>query len=128
MANMGEIDHSRTGSSEDHPGGDQDVPPHVVEEAPVRKLPDDLPTSLDDRKPAPTFSAEAEMYDGWQGVHSIFNHPWILIPSWNGFVPICYFWSNCHNPPVLRWRKLFCDGLFIVIARSPLNAIVMIKC
>ncbi|KAI5305595.1 hypothetical protein KEM56_003948 [Ascosphaera pollenicola] len=68
---MGEIDRVRSGSLEDRSGGDQDVSPDAVEEMPVRKLPDDLPTSLDDRKPAPTISAETEMYDGWQGVHTL---------------------------------------------------------
>ena len=32
-----------------------------------RQLPDDLPTSLDDRRSVPTFTSETEMYDGWQG-------------------------------------------------------------
>lgn len=32
-----------------------------------RTLPDDLPKSLDDRRSVPTFPAETEMYDGWQG-------------------------------------------------------------
>ncbi|KAL1960881.1 hypothetical protein VTO42DRAFT_5864 [Malbranchea cinnamomea] len=32
-----------------------------------RKLPDDLPTSLDDRRVVPAFTSETEMYDGWQG-------------------------------------------------------------
>ena len=31
-------------------------------------LPDDLPTSLDDRRSVPThYTAETEMYDAWQG-------------------------------------------------------------
>jgi hypothetical protein len=30
-------------------------------------LPDDLPTSLDDRKSVPSFAQETEMYDAWQG-------------------------------------------------------------
>ena len=32
-----------------------------------RTLPDDLPKSLDDRRSVPTFRAETEMYDAWQG-------------------------------------------------------------
>jgi len=32
-----------------------------------RKLPDDLPTSLDDRRSFPSYGGETEMYDGWQG-------------------------------------------------------------
>lgn len=33
-----------------------------------RVLPPDLPTSLDDRKRAPEYASETEMYDGWQGL------------------------------------------------------------
>jgi hypothetical protein len=32
-----------------------------------RKLPDDLPTSLDDRRSFPSYGGETEMYDAWQG-------------------------------------------------------------
>ena len=32
-----------------------------------RPLPDDLPTSLDDRRPA-TFDPGVEVYDAWQGI------------------------------------------------------------
>ena len=32
-----------------------------------RKLPSDLPTSLDDRRPLPSYGGETEFYDGWQG-------------------------------------------------------------
>ncbi len=32
-----------------------------------RKLPDDLPTSLDDRRTVPSYGGETEMYDAWQG-------------------------------------------------------------
>jgi hypothetical protein len=32
-----------------------------------RVLPPDLPTSLDDRRRAPEYAGETEMYDGWQG-------------------------------------------------------------
>lgn len=38
-----------------------------------RKLPDDLPKSLDDRRTFPTYSGEMEMYDGWQGI-PLFTH------------------------------------------------------
>ena len=38
------------------------------EETRPRKLPDDLPTSLDDRKNVSShYTAETEMYDAWQG-------------------------------------------------------------
>ena len=33
-----------------------------------RQLPDDLPKSLDDRRSFPTYGAETEMYDAWQGM------------------------------------------------------------
>lgn len=39
-------------------------------EAPVQKprvLPDDLPRSLDDRKPVPQYTGGEEMYEGWSG-------------------------------------------------------------
>lgn len=32
-----------------------------------RKLPDDLPTSLDDRRAFSGYGGETEIYDGWQG-------------------------------------------------------------
>ena len=34
---------------------------------PMRKLPHDLPKSLDDRQPIRSYGAETEMYDAWQG-------------------------------------------------------------
>jgi hypothetical protein len=33
-----------------------------------RKLPDDLPTSLDDRRTFSSYGGETEMYDAWQGI------------------------------------------------------------
>ncbi len=33
-----------------------------------RQLPDDLPRSLNDRRSVPTFTAETEIYDAWQGM------------------------------------------------------------
>ena len=38
-----------------------------------RELPADLPTSLDDRRRAPEYAGETEMYDGWQGGHLPFR-------------------------------------------------------
>jgi hypothetical protein len=32
-----------------------------------RKLPDDLPKSLDDRRTFSSYGGETEMYDAWQG-------------------------------------------------------------
>ena len=32
-----------------------------------RKLPSDLPKSLDDRQPVRNYGGETEMYDAWQG-------------------------------------------------------------
>ncbi|KZF25237.1 DIL and ankyrin domain-containing protein [Xylona heveae TC161] len=40
-----------------------------------RALPDDLPRSLDDRRLAPTFGAETEIYDAWQGQSQFFTTP-----------------------------------------------------
>ncbi|PGH06700.1 hypothetical protein AJ80_08117 [Polytolypa hystricis UAMH7299] len=40
-----------------------------------RTLPDDLPTSLDDRRSVPTFTAETEMYDAWQGQSQFLTTP-----------------------------------------------------
>ena len=34
-----------------------------------RKLPDDLPRSLDDRRRVPAYGQETEIYDAWQGGH-----------------------------------------------------------
>jgi hypothetical protein len=40
-----------------------------------RKLPDDLPTSLDDRRSFPSYGGETEIYDAWQGsCICSFNH------------------------------------------------------
>ncbi|KAI9737360.1 MAG: hypothetical protein M1834_009514 [Cirrosporium novae-zelandiae] len=36
-----------------------------------RQLPDDLPKSLDDRRPVRTFGGETEIYDAWQGQSQI---------------------------------------------------------
>jgi hypothetical protein len=33
-----------------------------------RQLPSDLPTSLDDRRRTPVFSADTEVYDAWSGI------------------------------------------------------------
>ncbi len=35
-----------------------------------RKLPDDLPRSLDDRRKVAAFGEETEVYDAWQGMFS----------------------------------------------------------
>ena len=42
-----------------------------VPESP-RKLPDDLPKSLDDRRSFPSYGGETEMYDAWQGCSNCF--------------------------------------------------------
>jgi hypothetical protein len=45
-----------------------------------RKLPKDLPTSLDDRRAFSNYGEETEIYDGWQGKD--FPHsPGCLVPS-----------------------------------------------
>ncbi|EDN09503.1 conserved hypothetical protein [Histoplasma mississippiense (nom. inval.)] len=40
-----------------------------------RQLPDDLPTSLDDRRSVPTFGPETEIYDAWQGQSHFLTNP-----------------------------------------------------
>ncbi|EEA26667.1 hypothetical protein EYB25_002297 [Talaromyces marneffei] len=40
-----------------------------------RALPADLPTSLDDRRRAPEYAGEMEMYDGWQGQSQYLTTP-----------------------------------------------------
>ncbi|KAK5107643.1 hypothetical protein LTR16_006244, partial [Cryomyces antarcticus] len=49
----------------DHHSGDEngfgDEPPSRP-----RRLPDDLPKSLDDRRSFPSYSGETEIYDAWQ--------------------------------------------------------------
>jgi hypothetical protein len=57
-------DHSGSGAGAGE-NGDMHLNPHPK----PRVLPDDLPTSLDDRRSVPTFSSETEMYDAWQGPH-----------------------------------------------------------
>ncbi|KIW80753.1 hypothetical protein Z517_07369 [Fonsecaea pedrosoi CBS 271.37] len=46
---------------------DASHPPQSPSEQTPRKLPDDLPTSLDDRRPFSSYGEETELYDGWQG-------------------------------------------------------------
>lgn len=46
---------------------DGQFPPLSPSEQTPRKLPDDLPTSLDDRRTFQSYGEETEMYDGWQG-------------------------------------------------------------
>ncbi|KAH0839224.1 hypothetical protein AYO21_05640 [Fonsecaea monophora] len=46
---------------------DASHPPQSPTEQTPRKLPDDLPTSLDDRRPFSSYGEETELYDGWQG-------------------------------------------------------------
>ena len=50
----------------DSPADSNQLPQSPASQTP-RKLPDDLPTSLDDRRSFPTYGDETEMYDGWQG-------------------------------------------------------------
>lgn len=38
-----------------------------------KKLPDDLPTSLDDRRQFNDYGGETEMYDAWQGAYYFFG-------------------------------------------------------
>lgn len=43
----------------------------------LKSLPVDLPTSLDDRRRAPEYAGETEIYDGWQGELGL--HPTCII-------------------------------------------------
>ncbi|KAI9801465.1 MAG: hypothetical protein M1833_002697 [Piccolia ochrophora] len=56
-------------------GDDENGFEEEEEPARPRELPDDLPTSLDDRRHAPTFSPETEVYDAWQGQSQILTNP-----------------------------------------------------
>lgn len=60
-------DHQLNRPSDEAFGSDGDIGENG--EKKPRELPDDLPTSLDDRRSVPTFSSETEMYDAWQGPH-----------------------------------------------------------
>lgn len=51
--------------------GDGDYRDIAGDGARPRALPDDLPTSLDDRRTIPGFASETEMYDGWQGTYAM---------------------------------------------------------
>lgn len=48
-------------------GDEEDKHSHEEPVRPLRKLPRDLPMSLDDRRPVRTYAGETEMYDAWQG-------------------------------------------------------------
>lgn len=57
-----DVSDPRLSEETDDPDGDGQ-PPQLP-----RKLPDDLPKSLDDRRNFPSYGGETEMYDAWQGV------------------------------------------------------------
>lgn len=78
--------------------GDPSTPTEVhlepgspAEETP-RKLPDDLPTSLDDRRSFPTYGEETEMYDGWQGKECPTRNK---VVSW--FIHFTYVHAPCNH-------------------------------
>ncbi|KAI9873916.1 MAG: hypothetical protein M1830_010405 [Pleopsidium flavum] len=56
-------------SNEEETGFEGAQPPKT------RKLPDDLPTSLDDRRTVPSYGGETEMYDAWQGQSQFLTSP-----------------------------------------------------
>jgi hypothetical protein len=64
IAKMEQQDTTPTASMEEEPASPQ---------SPLRQLPADLPTSLDDRRDWSGYERETEMYDGWQG--RINSHP-----------------------------------------------------
>ncbi|MCJ1246736.1 hypothetical protein MMC30_003945 [Trapelia coarctata] len=53
-------------------GDEEDEITHEEHTRP-RKLPHDLPMSLDDRRPVRTYAGETEMYDAWQGQSQYLN-------------------------------------------------------
>ncbi len=55
--------------TESHSGGPAEPP----DDAPgrPRKLPADLPTSLNDRRAPRSYGGETEMYDAWQGTDGV---------------------------------------------------------
>lgn len=62
----------RGGASEEHEGSFDANTGHTETDVAhlgpkPRQLPDDLPTSLDDRRSVPAYQPETEMYDAWQG-------------------------------------------------------------
>ena len=96
------------GSEDDDDGGSGENGDTTHLKPKPRVLPDDLPTSLDDRRSVPTFSSETEMYDAWQGpqlsliiillleycicIHGPSLHPILLTP----------FRCSPHDYPIIR--------------------------
>lgn len=54
--------------SDSHPKGLEEVETEEEAARSRRRLPHDLPKSLDDRRQAPRYVGETEMYDAWQGM------------------------------------------------------------
>ena len=72
-----------------------------VPESP-RKLPDDLPKSLDDRRSFTSYGGETEMYDAWQGSSNCFpdvgpRSLMMLCCRWNRLIPIYYNSNPCET-------------------------------
>ncbi|KAL9628772.1 MAG: hypothetical protein Q9204_005672, partial [Flavoplaca sp. TL-2023a] len=57
------------------PTGFGDDPNDFYEQEKPRRLPADLPKSLDDRQPVADFGVETEMYDAWQGQSQFLTSP-----------------------------------------------------
>ncbi|KAL8659763.1 MAG: hypothetical protein Q9226_000259 [Calogaya cf. arnoldii] len=57
------------------PTGFGDDPNAFYEEEKPRRLPANLPKSLDDRQPVANFATETEMYDAWQGQSHFLTSP-----------------------------------------------------
>ena len=68
-------------SNSDNDSDRSDSPPKPIPGG----LPDDLPTSLDDRRSIPVFPQETEMYDAWQGMQII---PRLIAPPSLPFQPL----------------------------------------
>lgn len=65
---MDDRDDERVQTAHDSPSEDEE---------PVQKpreLPADLPRSLDDRRNFPSYKAETEYYDVWQGMYNVLRY------------------------------------------------------
>lgn len=87
--------------SNDTYGSDEEIDENG--EKKPRELPDDLPTSLDDRRSVPTFSSETEMYDAWQGPH-FYDYEYIYFEKKQLFV-VFFFTLLSGN------GRLICTGV-----------------
>jgi hypothetical protein len=80
--------------------GEENGLDEIGEERPrPRRLPDDLPKSLDDRRTADTFGTETEIYDAWQGV--------LMVELYQDIFPIDYVQDNHNSSQLLSPLVLY---------------------